>query len=89
MVKNFVELDKSLSTPVDPARTWGFIDIRLIVASKKSEETGPPSLPRSRKRRGRRSMKPTTSRATFLLREADPLIPISRDRRGKAFSCSS
>ena len=41
MVKNFVELDKSLSTPVDTARTWGSIDIRLVVASKKAEETGP------------------------------------------------
>src|SRR5947209_6998784 len=41
MVRNFVELDKSLTAPVDAPGTWGSIDIRVVVASKKPEDTEP------------------------------------------------
>ena len=36
-MKSLVELDKSVTAQVDTVRSWGMIDIRLIVASKKPD----------------------------------------------------
>lgn len=71
-MKSLVELDKSVTAQVDTARSWGMIDIRLIVASKK------PDTPDSS------GARPTKRSQRSFPMEQVPSIPTLKDPRARA-----